>query len=147
MRRRLKDKSISGMRIIRGRSGFTMIELVIVMLILAVLIAIATSVYFNYIDKARLTVAVSTIDNISKSLESYHLDNNKYPESINFTSCVDEQGRIVFLSGLCDQMKTELYSIESYSVSGTNYVLTARANDKIHSLLTLTGDKITQQGN
>lgn len=134
------------MRTIQGCSGFTIIELVVALVILAVLMTIATSIYFNYINKAKLTVSISTIDTVSKSLESYHLDNNKYPESIDFTSCGDEQGHMVFPSGICDQIKQSLYSID-YSISGTGYVLTARAGDNKHTLLTLTEGKITQQGN
>ena len=144
MRRRLKDKSIFRMRRIGGCSGFTIIELIIVLTILAVLITIATATYFNYINRAKLTVSISTLDMVSKSLESYHADYNKYPESIDFTSCVDEQGHTVFLSDFCDQMKKDLYSIESYSISGTNYILTAKARDDKYTLLTLSGCKITQ---
>jgi prepilin-type N-terminal cleavage/methylation domain-containing protein len=132
------------MRRIRGCSGFTIIELIIVLTILAVLITIATATYFIYINKAKLTVSISTLDFVSKSLESYHLDYNKYPESIDFTSCVDEQGHTVFFSDFCDQMKKDLYSIESYSISGRNYILTAKARDDKYTLLTLSGGKITQ---
>jgi prepilin-type N-terminal cleavage/methylation domain-containing protein len=146
MQRSLNKNSISGIRIEWGCSGFTIVELVIALIILAVLMTIATSIYVNYIDKARITVAISTLDNVSKNLESYHLDNNKYPESIDFTSCVDEQGHMVFPSGLCDQIKEELYSVESYSIGGASYVLTAKAKDNKHTLLTLTGGKITIQG-
>jgi len=147
MRRSLKDKSISGMRIVQRCSGFTILELVVVLIIMAVLMTIATSIYFNYINKAKFTVSISILDTVSKTLESYYLDNNKYPESIDFTSCVDENGHMVFLSGFCNQIKEDLYSVESYSISGTSYVLTARAGDNKHTLLTLTGGKITQQGN
>jgi prepilin-type N-terminal cleavage/methylation domain-containing protein len=146
MQRRLKKKSISGMRTIQGCSGFTIIELFVVLSILAVLMTIATSIYLNYINKAKLTVSISIIDTVSKSLESYHLDNNKYPQSIDFTSCVDEHGREVFPSSMCSQMKKDLYSIDNYTLSGRSYVLTVRANDNIHTLLTLTRDKITIQG-
>lgn len=134
------------MRIVREHYGFTIIELFVVMIILAVLMTIATSIYLNYINKAKLTVSISIIDAASKSLESYHLDNNQYPQSIDFTSCFDEQGRVVFPSMLCSQMKKDLYSIDSYSLSGRSYILTVRANDNIHTLLTLTRDKITIQG-
>jgi Tfp pilus assembly protein PilE len=123
------------------------LELVVVLIILAVLMTIATSIYFNYINKAKVTVSISILDTVSKTLESYLLDNNKYPESIDFTSCVDEQGNVVFISSFCDQIKEDLYSIESYSISGTSYILTARAGDNNHTLLTLAGGVIIQQGN
>jgi prepilin-type N-terminal cleavage/methylation domain-containing protein len=134
------------MRTIQGFCGFTIIELIIALVILAVLMTIATSIYLNYVNKAKLTVSISILDIGGKSLESYHIDHNKYPSSIDFTNCVDEQGREVFLSDLCNQMKEELYS-KDYSPSGIDYILTARAGDNKHTLLTLTGGKITQQGN
>ena len=147
MRRKAIDTSICGMRPIKGSHGFTIIELVIAMIILAVLITIATSIYNNYINKAKLVVSLSILNNVSKSLESYNIDNNKYPASIDFTSCVDEMGHEIFHSDFCKQIKQDLYSIESYSLSGVSYILTARAGDKKHTLLTLSGGTITQQGN
>ena len=146
MRRRLKDKSISGIRIGRGCSGLTITELAIALVVLAVLITIAIHIYTNYISKARVTVANSVLDNAGKTLLDYQLGNGMYPASIDFTNCVDEQGLKVFPPGLCDQMKEELYSIESYSLSDTSYVLTVRARDNKHTLLTLTEGKITIQG-
>jgi len=146
MRRSLKDKTISGMRIVREYSGFTIIELVVSMIILAVLITIATSIYLNYISKARVTVANSVLDNAGKTLLSYEMDKGRYPTNIDFTSCSDDQGSIVFPPALCSQMKEELYSVESYSFNNTSYVLTVRAKDDKHTLLTLTEGKITIQG-
>jgi hypothetical protein len=95
---------------------------------------------------AKVTIARSVLDDAGKILFDYQIGNGMFPTSIDFASCVDEQGRNVFPSDLCNRMKEELYSIESYSISGTSYVLTARAKDRIHTLLTLTEGKITKQG-
>lgn len=146
MQRKIKDKSISGIRMVRGCSGFTIIELAIALVILAVLISIATSIYLNYISKARVTVANSILDNVGKTLLNYEMDKGRYPASIDFTNCVDDQGYLVFPLVFCEQMKEELYSIESYSRSDTGYVLTVQARDNKHTLLTLTNGKITIQG-
>lgn len=146
MRRILNDKKTSGMQITQDYHGFTIIELTIAMLILAVLITIATFIYLNYIGTARVTVANSILDNAGKTLLNYEMDKGRYPASINFTSCYDEQGSMVFPSSLCDQMKEDLYSVESYTISETGYVLTVRARDNKHTLLTLTNGKITIQG-
>jgi prepilin-type N-terminal cleavage/methylation domain-containing protein len=134
------------MRIVREYYGFTIIELAIALLILAVLITIATSIYLNYIGTARVTVANSVLDNAGKTLLNYEMDKGGYPASIDFTSCSDDKGSMVFPASLCNQMKEELYSVESYSLSDTSYVLTVRARDKKHTLLTLTNGKITIQG-
>ena len=146
MRKILKDKKISEMRIVREYYGFTIIELAIALFILAVLITIATSIYLNYISTARVTVANSVLDNAGKTLLNYEMDKGRYPASIDFTSCSDDQGSMVFPPSLCDQMKEELYSVESYTLNDRSYVLTARARDNKHTLLTLTDGKITIQG-
>ncbi len=77
MRRILKDKKTSGMRIVREYYGFTIIELAIALLILAVLITIATSIYLNYIGTARVTVANSVLDNAGKTLLNYEMDKGR----------------------------------------------------------------------
>ena len=146
MRRSLNEKSTSGDRITRGCSGLTITELAIALVVLVVLITITIQIYTNYISKARVTVANSVLDNARKALLNYQMDKGRYPASIDFTSCVDDQWRMVLPPGLCDQMKEELYSIESYSLSDTSYVLTVRAKDNKHTLLTLTEGKITIQG-
>jgi Tfp pilus assembly protein PilE len=123
-----------------------MIELMVVIGIMTILAAIALFIYNDSISKARVTVANSVLDNARKALLNYQMDKGRYPASIDFTSCVDDQWRMVLPPGLCDQMKEELYSIESYSLSDTSYVLTVRARDNKHTLLTLTEGKITIQG-
>lgn len=143
----INEKSISGIRIVRGSSGLTITELVIALIVLAVIIGIASHIYINYISNAQVTVANSVLDNAGKALWDYQMDNGKYPASIDFTDCVDEQGKRAIPSVLCDQMKAELSSIESYSITGTSYVLTARARDSKQTLMTLTGGKVKIQGN
>jgi hypothetical protein len=116
------------------------------LVVLAVLITIATSIYLNYIGTARVTVANSVLDNAGKTLLNYEMDKGSYPASIDFTSCSDDKGNMVFPPALCDQMKEEIYSVESYVLSDKSYVLTVRARDKKHTLLTLADGKITIQG-
>jgi prepilin-type N-terminal cleavage/methylation domain-containing protein len=146
MRRILNDEKTAGMRIVRKPCGFTIIELIIALVILAVLITIATSIYLNYIGTARVTVANSVLDNAGKTLLNYEMEKGRYPASIDFASCSDNNGGMVFPPSLCDQIREELYSVDSYVLNDKSYVLTARARDKKHTLLTLTDGKITIQG-
>lgn len=142
MRQKLMTRIPHFILLTKRRSGFTIIELLVVLFILIVLAAIAISIYTNYISKARITVATSVLDSAGKALTDYQMDNGTYPGSINFASCVNEEGQRVFSSGLCDQIKEETYSIE-YSTSGASYTITARAKDTKHTVLTLIDSKIT----
>jgi Tfp pilus assembly protein PilE len=144
MQRRIKKHYISLIRIIRGSSAFTLIELVFSILIVMVLILIAYPIYTSYIDKAKLTIATSALDSVQKTLESYHLDNNKYPESFDFNSCIDDQGHKILPSVSCDQLNKDVI-LDSYNIVPiSGYVFKARAKDRKNTLITLTPNSITK---
>lgn len=144
--RRSITKIISRIRITRKSPGFTLIELTVAIIILSVLITIAFSIYSNYVNKAKIAIAESALDNARDNLEAYYTDNLKYPNSIDFTDCVDENGRMVFPPTFCNQLRNDLSSIESYTSDTKTFVLTARAKDTKNTLITLTPNKITTQG-
>jgi prepilin-type N-terminal cleavage/methylation domain-containing protein len=146
MRRKTEGKVTYLIRIIQRRSGFTLIELIIAMVVLLILALIAFNVYTQYISKAKITVAESTLAHVRDNLNLYNIDNGKYPDSINFTDCVDENSRMVFSRAFCNQLSEDLYSIENYSYNSDDkkYSLTARAKDNKHTLITVTSDKITK---
>src|ERR1700761_8638770 len=63
----------------KGQSGFTLIEIMVVVVILAVLGAMVVPKILENVDKARVTAAKSDIRNIGVALDTYRLDNFKYP--------------------------------------------------------------------
>jgi general secretion pathway protein G len=66
--------------IMRNRqSGFTLIEIMVVVVILAVLGALVVPQILSKVDQARVTAAKTDIRTISGALDSYRLDNFKYP--------------------------------------------------------------------
>jgi general secretion pathway protein G len=61
------------------QSGFTLIEIMVVVVILAVLGALVVPQILSKVDQARVTAAKTDIRTISGALDSYRLDNFKYP--------------------------------------------------------------------
>ena len=61
------------------QSGFTLIEIMVVVVILAVLGALVVPKILENVDKARVTRAASDIRAIETALDLYRLDNFKYP--------------------------------------------------------------------
>ena len=59
--------------------GFTLIEIMVVVVILAVLGALVVPKILENVDKARVTRAASDIRAIQTALDLYRLDNFKYP--------------------------------------------------------------------
>jgi general secretion pathway protein G len=77
--RRFRDQR----RLLRRRSlwdaGYTLMELLVVMGILAVLTAVATPQLMGYFGKAKTQTVQLQIENIGTALELYYMDNGSYP--------------------------------------------------------------------
>ncbi len=132
----------------KGSRGFTLIELLVVVAIIGALAAIAIPVYSNYVDKARVTVAISTLDTVRKNFETFHIDNQEYPTPpINFITGQDNEAppRTVFSTMLLDQINDDLTPVSyNTSITGSSYTLVAKAKDKKQTVLTLTPTDITK---
>ena len=63
----------------RGNAGYTLLELLVVMGILAVLTAIATPQLMGYFGKAKTQSVQLQIENIGTALELYYMENGAYP--------------------------------------------------------------------
>lgn len=131
------------MRIIRKEAGFTLIELMVALIVLAILATLAFSIYRNYVDKAKVTIAEHAVVEARQNLDLYNMDNGKFPDSIDFTTCRDENSRTVFSTTFCNQIKKDLFSIE-YTADNNNYILKARSRDVKNTLITTNSIKMTK---
>ena len=71
---------------IRFSPGFTLVELVLVVAIVAILASIAIPYYDNCRDKANNTQAIADIQSIELKLTEYFSENNAYPTSLSTIS-------------------------------------------------------------
>ena len=71
-------------RMAQDESGFTLVELLVVMLILGLLAAIAIPAFFNQRDKARDAEAKSAVRTAQTAIETYATDHDgKYTGAIS----------------------------------------------------------------
>jgi general secretion pathway protein G len=61
------------------QDGFTLIEIMAVVLIIGLLTAVVGTAIFGQIDRARVTTAKTQMKNIEAALDFYRMDNGKYP--------------------------------------------------------------------
>ena len=65
----------------RRQAGFTLIEIMVVVIIIGILAAIVAPNVIGRVDDARVTAAKSDIATIEGALKLYRLDNFSYPET------------------------------------------------------------------
>lgn len=73
MRNKPEDGSL------RGEEGFTLLELLVVLGIIALLAALIAPQVIRYLSDARSKTAEAQLKNIESSIELYYLDNGAYP--------------------------------------------------------------------
>jgi len=61
--------------------GFTLIEIMVVMVILGLLVAIVAPNIMGRSDQAKVTIAKTQMSNIANALDLYRLDNSHYPST------------------------------------------------------------------
>lgn len=67
----------------KKKKGFTLLELLVVLAILAILIAIAIPVYKGQKEKAAITAHNANVRVLETAVESYKQDHGEYPENVD----------------------------------------------------------------
>jgi general secretion pathway protein G len=62
-------------------SGFTLLELLVVIVIIGLLAAYVGPKYFSQLGKSEVTIAKAQIESFEKSLDTFRLDVGRYPSS------------------------------------------------------------------
>jgi general secretion pathway protein G len=62
--------------------GFTLIELMVVMAIIAMLLSIAAPRYFNHLDRAREAALRETLVVVRDAIDKFHGDTGHYPQDL-----------------------------------------------------------------
>jgi general secretion pathway protein G len=67
----------------KKNKGFTLVELLVVLSILALLLTLAVPKYFTSIEKAKDATLKQDLNTLRESLDKYYADNGKYPNTLD----------------------------------------------------------------
>jgi type II secretion system protein G len=67
----------------RRRAGFTLIELIVVMAIVALLVALAAPRYFHSIERARENTLRTSLNVMRDAIDQFESDKGRYPDSLD----------------------------------------------------------------
>lgn len=130
---------------LRNSKGFTLIELMVVIVVIGILAGIAIPRFMGAQDRARIGSAESDINAMRQALGLYEIDNSSYDlGTINsysdlVTALVDPNGN-AYMS-LPD---TTNFTWGSYSGNDTTYTLKINARDNSTTELTGTPEGVTR---
>lgn len=63
-------------------AGFTLVELLVVLSILALLLSLAYPKYFSSIERAQEAALKQTLNTVRESIDKYYADTGQYPNSL-----------------------------------------------------------------
>ena len=87
----MKTKTPNAQRSSMRRAAFTLVEMLLVLVILAVLAAIVIPKFTGRSEQARVTAAQSQISSLELALNSYEVDNGSYPQGTAGLNALVEQ--------------------------------------------------------
>ncbi|HEX5313453.1 MAG TPA: pilin [Gammaproteobacteria bacterium] len=120
------------------QGGFTLIELMIVVAIIAILAAIAIPLYLNYTTRAQATGAVSLTSGVKAGVVEYYNSNGDWPTSnaaAGAASSVSVVGKYVSkvqVNGPKGGRITATFCNNGTGVVTTNGTITCEANKKLN---------------
>jgi general secretion pathway protein G len=80
----MKQTQYKNFNIVNKESkGFTLVELLVVLSILALLLTLAVPRYFTSIEKAKDATLKQDLNTLRESFDKYYADNGKYPNTLD----------------------------------------------------------------
>ena len=135
------------MPMIRHEPGFTIVELLIVIVVIAILAAVTTVAYSGVSARATYSKARDDFATIRKAIELYKADTDKYPLSQNATVwCTygwcgwDQQTGDAFIPGLSPQYLKTIPQLPAANASNDTFLYQSTPDGKDYQLIRYKGD-------
>ncbi len=130
----------------RSRRGFTLVELLVVIMVIGILASLAVARYANFRDKSHVAAATYDLDLVRKLLAYYEVDWNSYPPAA--ASYQDLQDQLVDSDGnLYGKLPlSNTFEFVSYGVDvDGSFIVRVRAADNGGTILLATPETIIRE--
>jgi general secretion pathway protein G len=127
--------SIYQRRALHHQQGFTLLELLVVLVVLGLLAGLVAPKYFNQLGKSEAKVARAQIEGLSKALDLYRLEIGHYPST--------EQGLVALTAAPTDETRWAgpyLQKAVPQDPWGRNYIYRSPGENGDYDLLSMGKD-------
>jgi fimbrial protein pilin len=90
--------------------GFTLVELLIVIVIIAILTVVSLVAYNGLQNQAKTSAAKSTVDSVAKKAELYNTEEGKYPAQVSDLTGADTKKSYYIASANVTELGTGTFS-------------------------------------
>lgn len=110
------------------RQGFTIVELLIVIVVIAILAAIVIVAFNSVSAKASFSKEQEDLKNITKALEMYHIDHDSYHNTLSQSGCTygwcgwDQVTGDSFITGLSPQYMATIPQMPTSNAANDTYL-------------------------
>lgn len=110
------------------QKGFTLIELMIVVAIIAIIMSFALPSYRNYVLRSELTEGITAISTLQVELEQYFQDNRTYAGACTLGTLAPLPSNLKNFTVSCSNLGTDTYNI---TATGLGFTYTVdQSNDR-----------------
>jgi type IV pilus assembly protein PilE len=110
-------------------TGFTLIEVMITVAIIAILAAVALPSYFDYVTRSRFVEAKTSLVDMRTRLEQFFLDNRTYPAAA--ANCVPATTVPAGAGNINLPANAKFFAVECTAMGPTAYTITAKGIDSM----------------
>lgn len=127
-------------------SGFTIVELLIVIVVIGILAAITIVAYNGVQTKARDSARIAKINSIAKAIELYNTDNGRYPAIQDGFGMETTCGSQTQNWGHCDRNQTLAALLAPYMTLDPTSLSNATQGNNYYHYTSQTGDNYQSYG-
>ncbi len=131
---------------ITRKSGFTIVELLIVVVVIGILAAIVTVAYTGIQSAARDSSRVATLNQLQKALELYYASNSQYPAIIHGLGYETSCGSQTDNWGHCDRLKALTDALAPYAQFDPTALSVPLSTDRYYAYASQSDDSYQTYG-
>lgn len=113
-----RDVKFSGGAAMSARSGFTLVELMIVIAVMAILAAIALPAYSDYVARGKMAEATSNLADMRVKLEQYYQDNRTYVGACAAGTTAPLPAGARYFTFACPTLTATAFVVQATGVAG-----------------------------